>query len=967
MMHRHGPSRRIGSGARASFPRVSGRAIPDGFLIFWIVLLVAWTAAAPAWGQSARRETRGPAGAAGKLHADLAIAQQRTDRLIVKFREGSQIRLRGASLLSVGNRVQMDAFTAWQSRHPDLTIERHFARPESDLDSDRLAGIARTGLPLADLNLYVQVHLAASQRTPERIKQLLAELRAMDVVEQAFLEPIPEPATLARPDGFRPGAGPARQDIGTPTPDFSRQQGYLSASPSGINAQAVWSHPGGRGAGVKLIDIEGAWYWNHEDLKQPFFTGGAPINDSSWRNHGTAVLGEVVGRNDGLGITGIAHDVQVGAVSIGNMSTAAAIDLAAANLAPGDIFLIELHAPGPNSNGSGQYGYVPMEFWQDNFDAIQTAVANGRICVEAGGNGEQNLDDPVYLGLFDRNVRNSGAILVGAGTPTGLQAEWFTNYGSRIDLNGWGSSVVSTGYGDLQGGSESQWYTAYFSGTSSASPIVVGAVASLQGMSKAHWGIPLNGYLAGHILSQTGSVWVGPKRIGPRPNLVAARELLLQGIGSISGVVRDGESGQPIEDVEILLEEIDVLLRSEDGGAYSVPVMSGSYTLQASDFFHQVYREAVAVGQGQQVEQDIILTPHPAGTLTGTIITQAGAPITGAKVSVVGTPLPSTVSGLAGSYLVNGIPQGTGYRAIYGGVPTRGGAWREFAIDPVTPSVANALLPDATTFENANGAYTGQAPWAWGTPSGQGNPGAFSGTKVWATNLNGNYGDNQNAYLTSAAQNFAGATSLTLSFTHWLDLESGFDGGNVQVKQGSSWTTVEPVGGYPATYLDGLGGEPGFSGRSDGWETVIFDLTPYISDQLQVRFHFGSDGGVNALGWYIDDVAFDTGIMPTAVDPAAPGRSGAPARWVTTWPNPFRESVRIGFHLAEAASIELRLHDPSGRLIRTLATGPHAAGAHQFNWDGRDSAGRRVPSGSYFYSLHVRGREVETAPMTLLR
>jgi len=88
---------------------------------------------------------------------------------------------------------------------------------------------------------------------------------------------------------------------------------------------------------------------------------------------------------------------------------------------------------------------------------------------------------------------------------------------------------------------------------------------------------------------------------------------------------------------------------------------------------------------------------------------------------------------------------------------------------------------------------------------------------------------------------------------------------------------------------------------------------------------------------------------------------------VTTWPNPFRESVRIGFHLAEAASIELRLHDPSGRLIRTLATGPHAAGAHQFNWDGRDSAGRRVPSGSYFYSLHVRGREVETAPMTLLR
>ena len=246
MMHRHGPSRRIGSGARASFPRVSGRAIPDGFLIFWIVLLVAWTAAAPAWGQSARRETRGPAGAAGKLHADLAIAQQRTDRLIVKFREGSQIRLRGASLLSVGNRVQMDAFTAWQSRHPDLTIERHFARPESDLDSDRLAGIARTGLPLADLNLYVQVHLAASQRTPERIKQLLAELRAMDVVEQAFLEPIPEPATLARPDGFRPGAGPASRDTSLPRPREStpRRSGAIQVAGEPASSSSTSKAPG---------------------------------------------------------------------------------------------------------------------------------------------------------------------------------------------------------------------------------------------------------------------------------------------------------------------------------------------------------------------------------------------------------------------------------------------------------------------------------------------------------------------------------------------------------------------------------------------------------------------------------------------------------------------------------------------------------------------------------------------------
>lgn len=48
---------------------------------------------------------------------------------------------------------------------------------------------------------------------------------------------------------------------------------------------------------------------------------------------------------------------------------------------------------------------------------------------------------------------------------------------------GWGREVTTTGYGDLQGGpDEDLWYTDEFSGTSSASPIVVGAVAAYQGI-----------------------------------------------------------------------------------------------------------------------------------------------------------------------------------------------------------------------------------------------------------------------------------------------------------------------------------------------------------------------------------------------------------------------------------------------------------------------------------------------------
>ena len=89
-----------------------------------------------------------------------------------------------------------------------------------------------------------------------------------------------------------------------------------------------------------------------------------------------------------------------------------------------------------------------------------------------------------------------GAIVVGAGAPPpGTHGRDhgpdrsrldFSNWGALIDAQGWGREVTTCGYGDLQGGTnEDLWYTDTFSGTSSASPIVTGAIACVQGMAKA--------------------------------------------------------------------------------------------------------------------------------------------------------------------------------------------------------------------------------------------------------------------------------------------------------------------------------------------------------------------------------------------------------------------------------------------------------------------------------------------------
>ncbi|HSH00798.1 MAG TPA: PKD domain-containing protein, partial [candidate division Zixibacteria bacterium] len=68
------------------------------------------------------------------------------------------------------------------------------------------------------------------------------------------------------------------------------------------------------------------------------------------------------------------------------------------------------------------------------------------------------------------------------------------------------------------------WYTSTFSGTSSASPIVTGAVAALQGAHKANFGFPLDADAIRTLLNATGTPQTGAtsEHIGPRPNLQAA-------------------------------------------------------------------------------------------------------------------------------------------------------------------------------------------------------------------------------------------------------------------------------------------------------------------------------------------------------------------------------------------------------------------------------------------------------------
>ncbi len=355
-----------------------------------------------------------------------------------------------------------------------------------------------SGEELADLDLYYTLIFEAPDVS--RAEDLINRLNVFPSVEIAYPQPIPHGA-----DGDLP-----------PTTVISPplSQGYLNPAPGGIDAVYAWTYPGGRGAGVKLVDVEAGWHLDHEDLPSPneyFFGNGLNLGDES---HGTAVLGVIAARDNGFGATGIVPDASIGWSSSTLASfpnfvyfVAAGIDKAASTLAFGDVLLIEQHfqgwdggVPCPNTCGCGQYAYAPVENWTADFDAIKNATARGIIVVEAAGNGQMNLDAVHYAGRFNRILRDSGAILVGAGEPLTREPECFTNFGNRVDVQGWGSSVATLGYGDAFSHEECVWffdgktyhhlcstdkrqsYTRSFGGTSSASPIVAGAVCSIQGI-----------------------------------------------------------------------------------------------------------------------------------------------------------------------------------------------------------------------------------------------------------------------------------------------------------------------------------------------------------------------------------------------------------------------------------------------------------------------------------------------------
>ena len=442
-----------------------------------------------------------------------------TDVIVVRLSEGQFGRIASGvdDLRTLAVEAGARQLSGALSAYPQCGISRLITSVPTRrvLESERTAAHAGFA-PRHSLTLFWRIHTSAIARADR--DQFLRILNAVPGVH-AYRE-------LRNADA-------AVDDSNDP---HAAGQTYLDAAPTGIGARWAWKQSGRSGETVGFADIQMGWLLagvgssglQHEDLPIARLSPGVPRTLTPYKcsarpasgmatpgqpgsshHHGTATVGIVAGRDNLLGIAGVAPNVAwMDVASHYGDTVANAIHKMLDFMTRGDVLLVSAQK-GNND---------PAEVDIADLGAIQTAVGKGVIVIEPAGNGNHEL--PPALTATD-----SGAIIVGGcksalsplnAPPAMGHRRWVmqpsdfdapgplpsfmwdcnerppqgapmpgSNFGTRVDCHAWAENVVTAGYGWLGGTSPTNAYTHRFGGTSAAAPIVAGAAIVLQSMYKA--------------------------------------------------------------------------------------------------------------------------------------------------------------------------------------------------------------------------------------------------------------------------------------------------------------------------------------------------------------------------------------------------------------------------------------------------------------------------------------------------
>ncbi|PFK99452.1 S8 family peptidase [Bacillus thuringiensis] len=408
------------------------------------------------------------------------VHKQVTKQLILKFKNEANLPYQDGIEKFIKEEKKDPELIGILAEYPNVTINRLF----NSLNPKEIKNLGKEIKDSDHISSNLLNYYIVETQDDIDVQALLTKIEKSSLVETAYLQEEEAPPAERLPNL---SVNPYDE------PRLTRQ-GYLEPAPLGINAPYAWSIKGGDGKGTTFVDMEYGWLFSHEDLVNQKIELISGQNKSEHHDHGTSVLGIVSAEDNNIGGIGIAPKAKVKVVSQirdnGNYNTADAILSAVNNMQAGDILLLEAQA---TYDGYGDKNYFPVEVKPDIFDAIRMGTNKGIIIIEAGANGGNDLDqfrDRNGKQVLNRNspdFKDSGAIMVGAASArVPHKRSYFSNYGSRVDVYGWGNAVDTTDAKPSE--FITNLYTSSFAGTSSASPIIAGAAASIQGIAKNNQG-----------------------------------------------------------------------------------------------------------------------------------------------------------------------------------------------------------------------------------------------------------------------------------------------------------------------------------------------------------------------------------------------------------------------------------------------------------------------------------------------
>jgi len=474
---------------------------------------------------------------------------------------------------------------------------------EDKLKEMEVSALERSGNSTAVNRLRNIYKLTVANPTNDRLLELGRKLESLDGVAYCTLAPT-KPIKLP-------------VDIPPVTPLTEALQTYIGSN--GVKMDYAWNL-GLNGQGIRVRDVEYGFNANHEELNSinvslPF---GMDISEEltvDYTEHGTAVLGIMVGDKGDYGISGMAYGASEAVLFPEYTSQAYdryyAIASSIEASVPGDVILYEMQTSGIEDDVNYPENYVLAEYDNVVWDMTKAASDAGLLIIAAAGNGNQDLDFLPYAGYMQRG--DSGAIIVGAGSPDDQHYKLdFSTFGSRVDVQGWGYNVLTSGYGNLYQINDdfNQAYT-MFSGTSSATPIVASCAVVLQSYYHDLTGDYLSPLEMRSLLRATGTAQSFPEdgNIGPLPDMQNAIIAIQNQLG-VSGNTKPLFTAWPNPVQDMLTLNTDVVSGSLKAEVYNAvgqlvysSALSGKSQIDFSSYASGVYTVKVTDGDNVTIRR----------------------------------------------------------------------------------------------------------------------------------------------------------------------------------------------------------------------------------------------------------------------------------------------------------------------------------------------------------------------------